>query len=192
MLSPQCTDERVNRVNPGPVSSARRWRRRARPLATAAEVEPYVHSQAFFSQQGQKTIVARLAAAESSHHGGAVPARGKWTPLLEPRLVWPGKPRMWCWPMPSGSNAGVTVEHPMCGGLSNRLRPEQAERPRRIEPELMKLLPSRSGRTSAIRMIFHGRDRLHAPQTRLRRLPLADAPAPAIPSTAARVDLNTS
>jgi len=97
-----------------------------------------VHSNSFFRTKAQNIVAPPRLLIEHTA-GGAAAAMDA---LLElPGVA--GKPRMWCWPMPSGSR-GVTVDTHV-RRLSQPARPwsKQGE-PRRIEPELMKACcPSR-------------------------------------------------
>jgi len=146
-----------------------------------------------FPQQGQKNIRGpALSVLLIEHHvRGAVPPRRMDACWELP--VWPGKPRMWCWPMPRESTPGVTFEHPLCRRLSNRLWPEQSRASRRrIEPPELEFVEACSqpelGENFSIRIVSFplGRARLQRPQTRLRRAcPLATS-APAIRAHGAR------
>ena len=55
-----------------------------------------------------------------------------------------------------GINAGVTVDTHV-GRLAQRLKLSRHTEPRRIEPDLMKLVPQAHWQTLSIRLIFHGR-----------------------------------
>ncbi len=149
MLSAQCTDERVNRITPA--LFARFPDAAAAAAATPAELEPYVHSAGFFRNKAKAIVGASQLLIE--RHGGAVPR------TMEELLLLPGVARKtasvvlaWAY----GINAGVTVDTHV-GRLAQRLRLSRHSEPRRIEPDLMKLLPRAEWQNLSIRLIFHGR-----------------------------------
>jgi endonuclease-3 len=149
MLSAQCTDERVNRITPA------LFERFPDAAAAAAvepeEVEPYVKSAGFFRNKAKAIVGASRLLLE--RHGGEVPRS------MEELLQLPGVARKtasvvlaWCY----GINAGVTVDTHV-SRLAQRLRLSRHSEPRRIEPDLMKLVPREQWQTLSIRLIFHGR-----------------------------------
>ncbi|APD47560.1 endonuclease III [Synechococcus sp. CS-602] len=166
MLSAQCTDERVNRVTPALFE--RFADAEAAAAATAAEVEPYVHSTGFFRNKAKNIVAASRLLIE--HHGGAVP------PRMDALLELPGVARKTANVVLAhafGINAGVTVDTHV-RRLSNRLGLSKQSEPRRIEPELMKLLPQPEWENFSIRMIFHGRAVCNARKPACDGCPLAD------------------
>lgn len=166
MLSAQCTDERVNRVTPALFE--RFADAEAAAAANAAEVEPYVHSTGFFRNKAKNIVAASRLLIE--HHGGAVP------PRMDALLELPGVARKTANVVLAhafGINAGVTVDTHV-RRLSNRLGLSKQSEPRRIEPELMKLLPQPEWENFSIRMIFHGRAVCNARKPACGDCPLAD------------------
>ncbi|MEO1002652.1 MAG: endonuclease III [Cyanobacteria bacterium J06638_7] len=149
MLSAQCTDERVNLITPA--LFARFPDAAASAAVTAAEVEPYVKSAGFFRTKARNIVAASQLLME--RHGGAVPH------TMEELLELPGVARKtasvvlaWAY----GINAGVTVDTHV-SRLAQRLGLSRHSEPRRIEPDLMKLVPREQWQTLSIRLIFHGR-----------------------------------
>jgi endonuclease-3 len=149
MLSAQCTDERVNKVTPALFDRF--------PDAAAAaavepeEVEPYVRSTGFFHNKARSIVGASRLLME--RHGGEVPAS------MEELLELPGVARKTANVVLAhafGINAGVTVDTHV-RRLSQRLGLTRQRDPRRIEPDLMKLVPQPEWENLSIRLIFHGR-----------------------------------
>lgn len=149
MLSAQCTDERVNKVTPALFDRF--------PDAAAAaavepeEVEPYVRSTGFFHNKARSIVGASRLLME--RHGGEVPAS------MEELLELPGVARKTANVVLAhafGINAGVTVDTHV-RRLSQRLGLTRQSDPRRIEPDLMKLVPQPEWENLSIRLIFHGR-----------------------------------
>jgi endonuclease-3 len=166
MLSAQCTDERVNRVTPALFE--RFGDAAAAAAVTAAEVEPYVRSTGFFRNKAKNIVASSRLLVE--RHGGAVPA--SMAELLE----LPGVARKTANVVLAhafGINAGVTVDTHV-RRLSNRLGLSRQSEPRRIEPELMKLLPQPEWENFSIRIIFHGRAVCTARKPACNGCPLAD------------------
>lgn len=166
MLSAQCTDERVNQITPA------LFERFPDAAATAAvepaEVEPYVKSAGFFRNKAKNIVASSRLLIE--RHGGAVPR------TMEELLVLPGVARKtasvvlaWCY----GINAGVTVDTHVAR-LSQRLKLTRHSEPRRIEPDLMQLVPQADWQTLSIRLIFHGRAVCTARSPRCGACPIAD------------------
>jgi len=166
MLSAQCTDARVNLVTPAlfeRVPDAA-----AAAAVEPAEVEPYVQSTGFFRNKAKAIVGASRLLME--RHGGEVPR------TMEELLVLPGVARKtasvvlaWCF----GINAGVTVDTHV-SRLAQRLKLSRHSEPRRIEPDLMKLVPQAHWQDLSIRLIFHGRAVCTARSPRCGSCPIAD------------------
>ncbi|SBO43219.1 endonuclease III [Cyanobium sp. NIES-981] len=177
MLSAQCTDERVNRITP---ALFERFPDAAAAAAVEpAEVEPYVRSAGFFRNKARNIVAASRLLLE--RHGGEVPQ------TMEELLQLPGVARKtasvvlaWCF----GINAGVTVDTHV-SRLAQRLRLSRHGEPRRIEPDLMKLVPREQWQTLSIRLIFHGRAVCAARKPLCAACGLADL-CPSAPAPAAR------
>jgi endonuclease-3 len=166
MLSAQCTDERVNQVTPALFA-------RFPDAATAAavdpsDVEPYVRSTGFFRNKAKNIVAASRLLIE--RHGGAVPAS------MEELLQLPGVARKTANVVLAhafGINAGVTVDTHV-RRLSQRLGLTTRSDPRRIETDLMPLVPQAEWENLAIRLIFHGRAVCTARKPDCPHCPIAD------------------
>jgi endonuclease-3 len=166
MLSAQCTDERVNRVTPALFE--RFPDAAAAAAADAAEVEPFVRSTGFFRNKARNIVAASRLLLE--RHGGAVPAS------MEELLQLPGVARKTANVVLAhafGINAGVTVDTHV-RRLSRRLGLTRHDDPRRIETDLMQLVPRAEWENLAIRLIFHGRAVCTARRPDCARCSLAD------------------
>jgi endonuclease-3 len=166
MLSAQCTDERVNQVTPA--LFARFPDAAAAAAVDSAEVEPYVRSTGFFRNKAKNIVGASRLLIE--RHGGAVPAS------MEELLQLPGVARKTANVVLAhafGINAGVTVDTHV-RRLSQRLGLTKQSDPRRIEPDLMKLVPRAEWENLAIRLIFHGRAVCTARKPDCPHCPIAD------------------
>ncbi|MFM9072778.1 MAG: endonuclease III, partial [Cyanobium sp.] len=149
MLTAQCTAERVNKVTPA--RSERFPEAAAAARVEPEEVEPYVRSTGFFHNKAKSIVGASRLLME--RHGGEVPAS------MEELLELPGVARKTANVVLAhafGINAGVTVDTHV-RRLSQRLGLTRQSDPRRIEPDLMKLVPQPEWENLSIRLIFHGR-----------------------------------
>jgi endonuclease-3 len=149
MLSAQCTDERVNKVTPALFERF--------PDAAAAaqvdpvEVEPYIRSTGFFHNKAKAIVGTSRLLME--RHGGEVPAS------MEELVELPGVARKTANVVLAVAyriNAGLTVDTHV-RRLSQRLGLTRQSDPRRIEPDLMKLVPQSEWEHLSIRLILHGR-----------------------------------
>lgn len=166
MLSAQCTDERVNLITPALFE--RFPDAAAAAAAEPAELEPYVKSAGFFRNKANNIVAASRLLME--RHGGVVPR------TMEELLELPGVARKtasvvlaWAY----GINAGVTVDTHV-SRLAQRLRLSRHGEPRRIEPDLMKLVPQPEWQNLSIRLIFHGRAVCTARKPACPDCPIAD------------------
>jgi endonuclease-3 len=149
MLSAQCTDVRVNQVTPA--LFARFPDAAAAATVEPEEVEPYVRSTGFFRNKAKAIVGASRLLME--RHDGQVPAS------MAELLTLPGVARKTANVVLAhafGINAGVTVDTHV-KRLSRRLALSQQSDPRRIEPDLMRLVPQPEWENLSIRLIFHGR-----------------------------------
>jgi endonuclease-3 len=166
MLSAQCTDERVNKVTPALFA---RFPDAAAAAAVESEaVEPYVQSTGFFRTKAKNIVAASRLLME--RHGGAVPAS------MEELLTLPGVARKTANVVLAhafGINAGVTVDTHV-KRLAHRLGLTRHTDPKRIESDLMKLVPQAEWENLAIRLIFHGRAVCVARKPRCEGCGLAD------------------
>jgi len=166
MLSAQCTDERVNKVTP---ALFERFPNAAAAAAVEPEaLEPYVRSTGFFHNKAKAIVGASRLLME--RHGGEVPAS------MDELLELPGVARKTANVVLAhayGINAGVTVDTHV-RRLSQRLGLTRQTDPRRIEPDLMKLVPQPEWENLSIRLIFHGRAVCTARKPACASCPIAD------------------
>lgn len=149
ILSAQCTDVRVNLVTPD--LFARFPDAAAAAAVEPEDVEPYVRSTGFFRNKAKAIVGASRLLME--RHNGQVPA--SMAELLE----LPGVARKTAnlvLAQAFGINAGVTVDTHV-KRLSRRLGLSRQTDPRRIEPDLMRLVPQPEWENLSIRLIVHGR-----------------------------------
>ena len=149
ILSAQCTDERVNRVTP---ALFERFPEAKDAAAVEPEhVEPFVRSTGFYRNKARHIVGSSRMIM--SRYGGQVPCS------MDELLVCPGVARKTANVVLShafGINAGVTVDTHV-SRLSRRLGLTRQQDPKRIEPDLMALVPQQDWENFSIRLIFHGR-----------------------------------
>lgn len=149
ILSAQCTDARVNQVTPA--LFARFPDAAAVAVVEPEAVEPYVRSTGFFRNKAKSIVGTSRLLVE--RHNGQVPA--SMAELVE----LPGVARKTAnlvLTIAFGINAGVTVDTHV-KRLSWRLGLSRQTDPRRIEPDLMRLVPQSEWENLSIRLISHGR-----------------------------------
>ena len=148
ILSAQSTDQRVNMVTPE--LFARYPDAAALARATAAELEPQIHSTGFFRQKA-KALVS-MASALVADHGGEVPS------AMEALVALPGVGR---------KTANVVLGHAFgVPGLpvdrhvlrvSNRIGIAESDSPEIVETQLCERLPSELWTLASDVLILHGR-----------------------------------
>jgi endonuclease-3 len=149
ILSAQCTDARVNQVTPA--LFARFPDAASAAVVEPEAVEPYVRSTGFFRNKAKSIVGTSRLLVE--RHNGQVPA--SMAELVE----LPGVARKTAnlvLAIAFGINAGVTVDTHV-KRLSRRLGLSRQTDPRRIEPDLMRLVPQSEWENLSIRLISHGR-----------------------------------
>jgi len=166
MLSAQCTDERVNQVTPSLFS--RFPDAGAIAQAHREEIETLIRSTGFYRNKAKNI----QAACEMivSEFGGQVP--DTMTNLLK----LPGVARKTANVVLAhayGVNAGVTVDTHV-KRISNRLGLTDNQDPKRIEKDLMGILPQSEWENWSIRLIYHGREVCKARQPLCDTCALAD------------------
>ena len=148
MLSAQSTDARVNMVTP---ALFKRYRgARALAKATAAELEPQIHSTGFFRAKS-KSIIG-MAQALVEHHGGKVPN------TMEALIELPGVGR---------KTANVVLGHALgVPGLpvdrhvlrvANRIGIAESDDPVVVEQQLCAAMPPERWTRTSDTLILHGR-----------------------------------
>ena len=149
ILSAQCTDERVNKVTPalfGKYPTAE-----AMATAELSDIEELVRSTGFYRNKSKNIQGSCRMIVEE--FGGEVP---RTMPEL---LKLPGVARKTANVVLAhafGINAGVTVDTHV-KRLTNRLGLTDYQDPKRIERDLMQLLPQPDWENWSIRLIYHGR-----------------------------------
>ena len=148
ILSAQSTDQRVNLVTP---ELFKRYpNARAMAKATAAELEPQIHSTGFF-RAISKALVG-MAQALVENHGGQVPAK------MNALVKLPGVGR---------KTANVVLGHALgVPGLAvdrhvlrvaNRIGMANSDAPEEVERQLCGALPRRRWTRTSDTLILHGR-----------------------------------
>jgi len=148
ILSAQSTDQRVNMVTP---ALFKRYRSaQAMAKATAAELEPQIHSTGFFRAKSKALI--GMAQALVERHGGEVP------PDMDALTALPGVGR---------KTANVVLGHALgVPGLpvdrhvlrvANRIGVAEGDDPEKVEAHLCSLLPPDRWTRASDCLILHGR-----------------------------------
>ena len=148
ILSAQSTDQRVNMVTP---ALFKRYRSaQAMAKATAAELEPQIHSTGFFRAKSKALI--GMAQALVERHGGEVP------PDMDALTALPGVGR---------KTANVVLGHALgVPGLpvdrhvlrvANRIGVAEGDDPEKVEVHLCSLLPPDRWTRASDCLILHGR-----------------------------------
>ncbi|MEM6434010.1 MAG: endonuclease III [Cyanobacteria bacterium P01_D01_bin.115] len=166
ILSAQCTDERVNLVTPA--LFARFPDARAMAEADLSELETLVRSTGFYRNKAKN--IQGACRKIVTDFGGEVPqTMAELTSL-------PGAARKTANVVLAhafGINAGVTVDTHV-KRLTNRLGFTKHSDPKKIEPDLMKLIPQPDWENWSIRLIYHGRAVCNARKPACDRCELAD------------------
>lgn len=166
ILSAQCTDERVNMVTPA--LFARFPTAEALAAADREELETLVRSTGFYRNKAKN--IQGACQKIVADFGGQVPK------TMEELLTLPGVARKTANVVLAhafGINAGVTVDTHV-KRLSGRLGLTKNTDPKKIERDLMKLLPQPDWENWSIRLIYHGRAVCDARKPMCDRCELAD------------------
>jgi endonuclease-3 len=166
ILSAQCTDERVNKVTPA--LFARFPDALALAEADLADIEALVRSTGFFRNKA-KNIQAACRKIVTDFGGDVPQTMAELTSL-------PGVARKTANVVLAhafGINAGVTVDTHV-KRLSNHFGLTKHSDPKKIEQDLMKLLPQPDWENWSIRVIYHGRAVCNARKPGCDRCELAD------------------
>lgn len=166
ILSAQCTDERVNKVTPD--LFARFPDAETMAKANREEIETLIRSTGFYRNKA-KNIQGACEMIVSDF-------QGKVPDTMEDLLKLPGVARKTANVVLAhayGVNAGVTVDTHV-KRLSHRLGLTEHNDPKRIEKDLMALLPQPDWENWSIRLIYHGRAVCKAKQPLCEVCTLAD------------------
>ena len=165
ILSAQCTDARVNQVT---ATLFRRYRT-ARDYAEAdpKELEQQIRSTGFYRNKAKSILGAAKVLVEQ--HGGRVPD------TMDELLQLPGVARktanvvLGTW---FGKATGVVVDTHVLR-ISRLLRLTRHDDPKKIEQDLIRLLPEKEWINFSHRVIWHGRKTCVARRPRCGECPLA-------------------
>lgn len=166
ILSAQCTDERVNKVTPA--LFARFPDAETMAQGNREEIETLIRSTGFYRNKA-KNIQGACEKIVSEF-------QGKVPDTMEHLLKLPGVARKTANVVLAhayGVNAGVTVDTHV-KRLSHRLGLTEHNDPKRIEKDLMALLPQPDWENWSIRLIYHGRAVCKARQPLCEVCTLAD------------------
>lgn len=180
ILSAQCTDERVNQVTPA--LFARFPDAAAIAQCDPSELETLIRSTGFYRNKAKN--IRATCVLLTQHYDGQVPQ------TMDSLLTLPGVARKTANVVLAnafGINAGVTVDTHV-KRLSQRLGLTSYQDPRRIEQDLMKLLPQPDWENWSIRLIYQGRAVCNARKPQCDRCSLADL----CPSASISSDLHSS
>jgi endonuclease III len=166
ILSAQCTDERVNQVTPA--LFARFPDAASFAAGPLEEIEALVRSTGFYRNKAKNIQAAcdRIVTV----YGGEVPAS------MAELITLPGAARKTANVVLAhafGINAGVTVDTHV-RRLCRRLGLTKQDDPKKIEQDLMKLIPQPDWENWSIRLIYHGRAVCDARRPACDRCTLAD------------------
>jgi endonuclease III len=166
MLSAQCTDERVNKVTPA--LFARYPDTQAFADSDLEELQHLVKSTGFYRNKAKN--IQATSQKLMQDHAGEVPQ------TMAELLELPGVARKTgnvVLAHAFGINAGVTVDTHV-KRLTHRLGLTKNTDPKKIEQDLIKLLPQPDWENWSIRLIYHGRAVCDARKPACTRCELAD------------------
>jgi len=149
ILSAQCTDNQVNRVTP------ELFKRMHRPqdfaAAPTAEIEGIVRPTGFYRNKARNIKACSQALVD--HHGGHVPR------TIEELVKLPGVGRKTANVVLGAAfdTPGVVVDTHVAR-ISNRLGLTRHKDPKKIETDLMRVIPRKEWSDFSLRLIFFGRE----------------------------------
>jgi endonuclease-3 len=163
ILSAQCTDNQVNRVTPGLFKRMRRPQDFAKTPVT--EIEGLVRSTGFYRNKARNLQGCCEALIE--RHGGQVPR------TLEELVALPGVGRKTANVVLGAAfdTPGVVVDTHV-GRISGRLGLTKHKDPKKIELDLMRLIPRPEWSDFSLRLIFFGRETCSARKPKCPICPL--------------------
>lgn len=149
MLSAQCTDNQVNRVTPA--LFARMRRPEDFVAATTAEIEKIVRPTGFYRNKARNIKACSQALVD--RHGGRVPR------AIEELVRLPGVGRKTANVVLGAAfdTPGVVVDTHVAR-ISNRLALTRHQDPKKIEVDLMRVIPNKEWSDFSLRLIFFGRE----------------------------------
>ncbi len=164
ILSAQCTDNQVNRVTPGLFKRLRRPQDFVKTPVT--EIEGFVRPTGFYRNKARNIKACSQALIE--RHGGQVPR------TLEELVALPGVGRKTANVVLGAAfgTPGVVVDTHV-GRISGRLGLTKSKDPKKIEFDLMRIIPRPEWSDFSLRLIFFGRETCSARKPRCPICPLA-------------------
>jgi len=163
ILSAQCTDNQVNRVTPGLFKRMRRPHDFAKTPVT--EIEGLVRPTGFYRNKARN--IKGCCEALIERHGGQVPQ------TLEELVALPGVGRKTANVVLGAAfdTPGVVVDTHV-GRISGRLGLTKHKDPKKIELDLMRLIPRPEWSDFSLRLIFFGRETCSARKPKCPICPL--------------------
>ncbi len=163
ILSAQCTDNQVNRVTPGLFKRMRNPQDFAK--TPVAEIEGLVRSTGFYRNKARN--IKGCCEALIERHGGQVPR------TLEELVALPGVGRKTANVVLGAAfdTPGVVVDTHV-GRISGRLGLTKHKDPKKIELDLMRLIPRPEWSDFSLRLIFFGRETCSARKPKCPICPL--------------------
>ncbi len=149
ILSAQCTDNQVNRVTPELFKQMRRPEDFV--AASTAEIERIVRPTGFYRNKARNIKACSQALVD--HHGGRVPR------TIEELVRLPGVGRKTANVVLGAAfdTPGVVVDTHVAR-ISNRLALTRHNDPKKIELDLMRVIPKKEWSDFSLRLIFFGRE----------------------------------
>ena len=149
ILSAQCTDNHVNRVTPELFKQMRRPEDFA--AASTAEIEKIVRPTGFYRNKARNIKACSQALVD--HHGGRVPR------TIEELVRLPGVGRKTANVVLGAAfgTPGIVVDTHVAR-ISNRLALTRHKDPKKIEIDLMRVVPKKEWSDFSLRLIFFGRE----------------------------------
>ena len=163
ILSAQCTDNQVNRVTPGLFKRMRTPHDFAKTPVT--EIEGLVRPTGFYRNKARN--IKGCCEALIERHGGQVPR------TLEELVALPGVGRKTANVVLGAAfdTPGVVVDTHV-GRISGRLGLTKHKDPKKIELDLMRLIPRPEWSDFSLRLIFFGRETCSAQKAQVPHLPI--------------------
>jgi endonuclease-3 len=149
ILSAQCTDNQVNRVTPRLFQRLRRPKDFAK--TPAAEIEELVRPTGFYRNKARN--IKACCAALVEHYDGQVPR------TIEELVALPGVGRKTANVVLGAAfnTPGIVVDTHVAR-ISNRLGLTRQKDPKKIEVDLMRVIPKKQWSDFSLRLIFFGRE----------------------------------
>jgi endonuclease-3 len=163
ILSAQCTDNQVNRVTPELFKQMRRPEDFV--AASTAEIERIVRPTGFYRNKARNIQACSQALVD--HHGGRVPR------TIEELVRLPGVGRKTANVVLGAAfdTPGVVVDTHVAR-ISNRLALTRHKDPKKIELDLMRVIPKKEWSDFSLRLIFFGRETCTARKPKCPGCPL--------------------